>query len=181
MKAKIYGMFSKRENLTETESELSASHGISFICDEQGNDWYALQKNFKSNTLKIIFDVNGVITAASHEASALWPMSASVAEVDVVPDTFDADSIAGRWVFNDGKITERVYTLSELINQANAVRSGLMADAMLKIAPLQDAVDIDDATEDEIARLKDWKKYRVALSRLDLSTAPDITWPEIPA
>lgn len=49
------------------------------------------------------------------------------------------------------------------------------------ILPLQDSVDLDIATESELLLLKDWKTYRVALNRLDLSTAPDITWPEIPA
>lgn len=48
------------------------------------------------------------------------------------------------------------------------------------IAPLQDAVDLDEATEEELLLLKEWKKYRVSLNRLDLSTAPDIEWPEKP-
>ncbi|VVO63593.1 hypothetical protein PS870_00922 [Pseudomonas fluorescens] len=34
------------------------------------------------------------------------------------------------------------------------------------IAPLQDAIDLGEATEDEIARLKQWKQYRIALSRV---------------
>lgn len=181
MKAKVYGTFSKRENLTEAETELSTSHGVSFICDKQGNDWYDLQKDFKSNTLKVVFELDGIITTASYDVSALWPMSASVAEVDAVPDTFDVSSLAGRWVFENGQITERIYTPAELITQANAILSGLMADAMLKIAPLQDALDIGDATEEELTLLKAWKTYRVLLNRLDLSTAPDIIWPEIPA
>ena len=33
------------------------------------------------------------------------------------------------------------------------------------IAPLQDAVDVDDATQADEALLKAWKKYRVALNR----------------
>ena len=48
------------------------------------------------------------------------------------------------------------------------------------IAPLQDAVDVDDATDNELARLKAWKQYRVALNRLDLAAAPDIDWPAVP-
>ncbi len=50
------------------------------------------------------------------------------------------------------------------------------------ITPLQDAVDIDEATEAEVALLKTWKKYRVALNRL--SEEPGypigITWPIAP-
>ncbi|MFI8555859.1 tail fiber assembly protein [Pseudomonas putida] len=51
------------------------------------------------------------------------------------------------------------------------------------IAPLQDAVDIDDATDDEKALLALWKKYRVALNRLpDQDGYPtSIDWPAPPA
>ena len=49
------------------------------------------------------------------------------------------------------------------------------------IAPLQDAVDLDMATEDEATALNEWKKYRVMLNRVKPEDAPDITWPELPA
>ena len=48
------------------------------------------------------------------------------------------------------------------------------------IAPLQDAVDLEIATEEETSLLEAWKKYRVLLNRVDTSTAPDIEWPEEP-
>lgn len=55
-----------------------------------------------------------------------------------------------------------------------------MADAA--IAPLQDAVDIDEATADGEARLKLWKKYRVALSRVPEQAGypTEIDWPAPP-
>ncbi|MCX5511449.1 tail fiber assembly protein [Pseudomonas sp. BJa3] len=51
------------------------------------------------------------------------------------------------------------------------------------IAPLQDAVDLDEATEAEALRLKEWKRYRVALNRLpDQPGYPaEIDWPAPPA
>ncbi|EOM6987716.1 tail fiber assembly protein, partial [Escherichia coli] len=48
------------------------------------------------------------------------------------------------------------------------------------IAPLQDAVDLEMATDDEQALLLAWKKYRVLLNRVDTSTAPDVEWPAVP-
>lgn len=71
-------------------------------------------------------------------------------------------------------------TPEQLALQAEAKRSDLMADATIAINPLQDAVDLDEATTDEIEQLKIWKSYRVALNRLDLSKAPNIAWPQIP-
>lgn len=48
------------------------------------------------------------------------------------------------------------------------------------IAPLQDAVDLEIATEEETSLLEAWKKYRVLLNRVDTSTAQDIEWPALP-
>jgi len=64
---------------------------------------------------------------------------------------------------------------------AETVARRATADAAIK--PLQDAVDIDDATDTELLKLKAWKKYRVALSRLpDQAGYPtEIDWPVVPA
>ncbi|UVM23814.1 tail fiber assembly protein [Pseudomonas wadenswilerensis] len=69
--------------------------------------------------------------------------------------------------------------LAEVVAETAARRS--TADAAM--APLQDAVDIDDVTEAELAALKAWKKYRVALIRLpDQAGYPaTIDWPVAPA
>lgn len=65
------------------------------------------------------------------------------------------------------------------VAQLQITRDSLLADAALRLAPLQDAVDIGEATGDEKAQLLAWKKYRVSLNRLDLSTVP-VTWPSVP-
>ncbi len=59
-------------------------------------------------------------------------------------------------------------------------KASLIAQATIAIAPLQDAVDLDDATDAEMALLKAWKQYRVAVNRVDASTADDIAWPAQP-
>lgn len=73
-------------------------------------------------------------------------------------------------------------TLDELRARALAQRDGLLAVAALRIAPLQDAVDLDDATAAEIALLKKWKQYRVLLNRVsDQPGFPaQIDWPVQP-
>lgn len=67
--------------------------------------------------------------------------------------------------------------------QVLARRDGLLADAALRIAPLQDAVDLDEATAAEIAALQAWKQYRVALNRIDQQTGfpAAVDWPQVPA
>lgn len=56
-----------------------------------------------------------------------------------------------------------------------------MAKANQKITPLQDALDLNMATDEELAQLKAWKTYRVLLNRVDTSTAPDVDWPVAPS
>ncbi|WPN95822.1 tail fiber assembly protein [Pseudomonas sp. MUP55] len=58
----------------------------------------------------------------------------------------------------------------------------LRSAADYAIAPLQDAVDVDEATDADLAELKAWKKYRVALSRvIDQANYPQtVDWPVVP-
>ena len=71
-------------------------------------------------------------------------------------------------------------TSEQLIEIANTEKEQRLNAANAAIAPLQDAVDLDIATDEEITQLAAWKKYRVMLNRVDTSTAPDIEWPEGP-
>lgn len=61
-------------------------------------------------------------------------------------------------------------------------RDRLLVGATLAMAPLQDAVELDDATPAEIALLKQWKQYRVAVNRVpDQDGWPrEIAWPIAP-
>lgn len=66
------------------------------------------------------------------------------------------------------------------IREAEETKNSLMQVASEHIAPLQDAADLEIATEEEISLLEAWKKYRVLLNRVDTSTAQDIEWPALP-
>lgn len=72
---------------------------------------------------------------------------------------------------------EAAETMARL-HEAEGTKSRLLQMASGKIEPLQDAVDLDIATDDEKAQLDKWKKYRVLVNRVDTSN-PD--WPEQPA
>ena len=78
------------------------------------------------------------------------------------------------------KLANPPKTKEQLITEAEAQKQYLLAESTAAMAPLQDAVDLGMATQEEAAALKEWKKYRVLLNRVDTSTAPDIIWPEKP-
>lgn len=66
------------------------------------------------------------------------------------------------------------------VNAATAKKAKLMATATAAIAPLEDAVEYDIATDEEIKMLAAWKKYRVLINRIDTSEAPAIAWASAP-
>lgn len=64
---------------------------------------------------------------------------------------------------------------------AEAEKSRLGNKAEEMILPLQRAVKYGIASEEEMARLKEWEIFSVELSRVDTSLAPEIEWPEPPS
>lgn len=66
------------------------------------------------------------------------------------------------------------------VAEAEQKKSALLAEATAVIAPLADAQAggyIDDA---DVPRLAEWQRYRYKLTKVDTSTAPDITLPSKP-
>ena len=158
----------------------SPGMNIVFLKDDNGNDWYQWLKTLSQETLKVSFNPETKeIIHFSYDASAIFPINQIVVEVapENVPDEFTAageKALGGAFLFVDGEITaapvdyeaEAQRKKLELLNQANNV-----------IATLQDAIDLDMATDEEAEGLTQWRKYRVLLSRVD-ATAP--VWPEVP-
>lgn len=72
-------------------------------------------------------------------------------------------------------------TKEQQIAEAVAKKQALIAEATAAIAPLQDAVDLGMVTPEEESALKEWRKYRVLLNRVDTSPGADVVWPTPPA
>lgn len=158
---------------------LMNEHGAEFFISDDGRDWYKSQSDFLPNTLKVAYDEAGIIRCISNDVSTIYPRDFSIVEVKTTSKNKMPD-ISGEWVFKDGKIQPRQYSQNELIEQAETKKAELLSAAAAAIAPLQDAVDIGMATNEETALLLEWKKYRVQVNRVDTSTAPGIEWPEQP-
>ncbi|GDL72504.1 phage tail fiber assembly protein [Escherichia coli] len=80
-------------------------------------------------------------------------------------------------MFKDGKVIKRIYTAEELQQQAENRKARLLADAESVILPLERAVRLNMATDEERSRLKTWERYSVLVSRVDPAN-PE--WPEMP-
>lgn len=68
------------------------------------------------------------------------------------------------------------------IRVANRARkSQLISYASQQLSILQDVVEFSEATDNDIAQLIEWRRYRVALSKIDADVGHKIEWPEQPA
>ena len=158
----------------------SPGMNIVFLKDDNGNDWYQWLKTLSQETLKVSFNPETKeIIHFSYDASAIFPINQIVVEVapENVPDEFTAageKALGGAFIFVDGEITA-----SPVDYEAEAQRNKLelLTQANNVIATLQDAVELDMATEEETANLHEWKKYRVLLSRVDVIKP---VWPPLP-
>ncbi|ETS30090.1 Caudovirales tail fiber assembly protein [Photorhabdus khanii NC19] len=105
-----------------------------------------------------------------------------ITEIGELPDTLTfkrPDTDYDRW---DGQnwVVDKDLLKSHQINEAKQKQAELLRQANETLSLLQDSVDVEIATEDEEAALLEWKKYRVLLTRVDTSQAPDVEWPEVP-
>ena len=155
-------------------SEYFCGEGVQYFKDASGKDWFESLPQFTKKYALAIENDTGVIRSISEDVSRIYPAGLTVVEVDSLPIGCD---ISGGWVFKNSKIEPREVTQKEFIATATKEKTQLMQVAANKMAPLQDAVELGIATDNEIEQLDAWKAYRVSLNRIDVTQAPDIEWP----
>ncbi|MBD8451893.1 tail fiber assembly protein [Serratia rubidaea] len=99
------GFKSYKPDETSKYWDISRTHAIAFIKSEDGIDWYDAQNSFQSDTVKLMYDDEGLIVCASHCASGMFPVDRSVVEVSesVIPDGFAPDM---SWRYLNGEVVK---------------------------------------------------------------------------
>ncbi|MWS98468.1 tail fiber assembly protein [Escherichia coli] len=156
--------------------ELTKRFNIVWLWSDDGKNWYEEQKNFQDDTLKMAYDENGIIRCIEKDVSMLNPNGLSVVELPNITANRRAD-ISGNWMFKDDTVIKRIYTDAERQQQAEVRKSTLLAEAEALIQPLERAVRLNMATDEERSRLEEWERYSVLVSRVDPAN-PE--WPEMP-
>lgn len=70
-------------------------------------------------------------------------------------------------------------TNEQIVSQNKTIKNALISEANEKIAILQDIIDLDMQESNEEEQLKQWKKYRILLTRVDASDV-NAAFPEKP-
>ncbi|ELY4585350.1 tail fiber assembly protein [Enterobacter kobei] len=117
---------------------------------------------------------------ALYEAAGTWPDDAMEISQRWYEILLDGQSKGSEITVNDYGQPVLTKPVIDHVAVAESERLQRINEAAEAIAPLQDAADLGIATDAEEKALSSWKLYRVMLNRLDVSTAPDIEWPETP-
>ncbi|HEC1637556.1 TPA: tail fiber assembly protein [Yersinia enterocolitica] len=137
----------------------------------------AVRRNATGTAWEIVDDLRGKMaysteTGQPEEVTTIGELPASLTLL--APQTIYDKWNGAKWV------TDKAAQQTAAVQVAEETKAQLLNDATVKIAPLQDAVDTGMAKDEEKEQLIALKTYRVLLSRIDTSKAPDITWPELP-
>lgn len=159
-----------------------------FLRSEDGQDWYECQSLFADNTIKIMYDSNGVIQSVVdrpvpergniYAVSMFFPDGLSVAEVEILPAGFELSS--DTWVYDGTTVYQDQKILADKINSINTRelyrRLALVSSYvwMLQSCAAEGVSKISD--EDTITVLQ---KYTVLLRSTDLTQYP-AAFPSIP-
>lgn len=130
--------------------------------------------NFESEKWSLVEDHRGTTVYDIHTGEAI-----TINQLGRLPDDVVSVAPEGHFVKWDGKkwVHDTEAEKMAQVTQATQQKESLLALATSKIAPLQDAADLDIATEAEAELLLAWKKCRVLLNRVDTSK-PE--WPPLP-
>ena len=171
-----FGKFTPYTPDTTDRPKIIDGQNVLFLQDDKGNDWYDVIKLFdESNTLKIGYDDDGRVRTFTTNIHAFFPVNMSVVELPATKANLRV-TLGDDWFYKDGKLQQ----IRNHLADAEAERDSRMAEVTTRIDWLEDAQKDGDISSDEETELAILRAYRTALRRLDLSTAPDINWPEVP-
>ncbi|ALL37867.1 tail fiber assembly protein [Serratia marcescens] len=133
----------------------------------------------KTNIFYVIEDKEG------YEAFGNWPDDVKSIS-DEVWEKFSVQGPAGKMRGADKSgmpcwVDIPPPTREQQTEAAERKKRSLMVEAEGVLAPLERAVKLGMATDEEKARLEAWERYSVLMSRVSPQEVPNITWPEKPA
>lgn len=165
--------FKINENLSPEQAAIAKMYNASYIVDEDGNDWYEIQKELSDTTWKVVIDTLGSVVAFSKDASSLYPIGCSVVDVKEVTSNLNNK---GLWIY-DFKSNCFTYDFSK---DAEGEKDNRLSEIRPRIQYLSDKNDDGDITESETEELLMLRRYRADIRKIDVSKAPDIAWPSPP-
>lgn len=170
-----------REYLSTTQEYLPVGVGLpANACTEE------LPKARKGFVLCRTLSDDGWESLPDHRGETVWHTRTGEAVTVTLPGDYPADTTMlspltpyDVWEGEKWVTDENVKKVAET-EAAAGKKSFLIQSASDTLSPLQDAIELGMATDEEKSRFDAWRKYRVLLTRVDTTLVPDINWPEPP-
>ncbi|PUJ94399.1 phage tail protein [Salmonella enterica subsp. enterica serovar Dublin] len=164
---------------TAGQCQLTKQYGITWLFSEDGKNWYEEQKNFASDTIKIVYTGDGRVVWVGKDVTGIEPRNASVIEV---PDITANRRITapGYWFYRDDKF------IFDYKLKAEDERDALLKQVSIMTCEWEKDLLLGLISNEDREKLKAYRIYAKSLQAMDFSTITDktsynaIEWPVSP-
>ncbi|WP_252991655.1 tail fiber assembly protein [Shigella boydii] len=164
---------------TAEQYQLTKQYDVTWLFSEDGKNWYEEQKNFASDTIKMVYTGDGRVVWVGKDVTGIEPRNASVIEV---PDITANRRITapGYWFYrNDEFVFD--YRL-----KAEDERDALLAQVSARTGEWEEDLLLGLISDEDREKLKAYRIYAKSLQAMDFSAITDkssynaIEWPVSP-
>lgn len=149
--------------------------GVQYFCDDKGRDFYDSRDLFTKKYV-VLFDDHSMVRflVKSSDVTMTYPLGLSIIDINSIPKDFDIAS--GPWKFDGKKVVKVDFDLAV---GTPRMKAAVMKGLSGKIELLKDAVELGDATKEEVEKYDALRKIRLKLTRLaDDTPFGDVDWTE---
>jgi|AGFS01.1.fsa_nt_gi Caudovirales tail fibre assembly protein. len=149
--------------------------GVQYFCDDKGRDFYESRELFTKKYVVLFDDHNMVrFLVKSEDVTMTYPLGLSIIDINSIPKDFDIAS--GPWKFDGKKVVKVDIDLA--VSTARRKASSLKG-LSVPIGILAGAVELGEATEEEVEKYNALRKLSLKLMRISDDTPPgDVDWSE---
>lgn len=164
---------------TAEQYQLTKQYGVTWLFSEDDKNWYEEQKNFASDTIKMVYTGDGRVVWVGKDVTGIEPRNASVIEV---PDITANRRITapGYWFYrNDEFVFD--YKL-----KAEDERDALLKQVSIMTSEWEKDLLLGLISDEDREKLKAYRIYAKSLQAMDFSIITDkasynaIEWPVSP-
>ncbi|EOW4847141.1 TPA: tail fiber assembly protein [Escherichia coli] len=164
---------------TAEQYQLTKQYGVTWLFSEDGKNWYEEQKNFASDTIKMVYSGDGRVLWVGKDVTGIEPRNASVIEV---PDITANRRITepGYWFYRDDKFVFD-YKL-----KAEDERDALLKQVSIMTSEWEKDLLLGLISDEDREKLKAYRIYAKSLQAMDFNIITDktsynaIEWPVSP-
>ncbi|EHY6174350.1 tail fiber assembly protein [Escherichia coli] len=164
---------------TAEQYQMTKQHGITWLFSEDDKNWYEEQKNFASDTIKMVYTGDGRVVWVGKDVTGIEPRNASVIEVPDITANRRIEA-SGYWFYrNDEFVFD--YKL-----KAEDERDALLKQVSIMTSEWEKDLLLGLISDEDREKLKAYRIYAKSLQALDFSTIADktsynaIEWPVSP-